>query len=113
MNTRRMRVPDVEKRLPNGTLLTLFRAIQTTRDENKKEIIGDWLVALRPGKLRIVAFFYKQDEKQMVEMIYDKHTMKYVERTDVPLPEKMEYVFCDIEDTLERRECLKLYEAIA
>ena len=46
-------------------------------------------------------------------MIYDKHTMKYGERTDIPLPEKMEYVFCKIDDKPEEAKYLQWYGGFA
>lgn len=94
MTERKERIPDAQLRLPDGTHLNLYRNVRITRDEGKTEIIGDWLVALPPHEPRGVGFFYKKDGRQMVEIIYDKHTMKYGERTDIPLPEKIKYVFC-------------------
>lgn len=37
--------------------------------------------------------------------------MKYGERTDVPLPEKMEYVFCAFDDRAEEQKYLRWYSA--
>jgi hypothetical protein len=59
-------------------------------DGERREGIGDWMVALEP---RAVVYFYQREGQQVVEMIYDKHTQKHGERSDVPLPETMEYVF--------------------
>src|ERR1019366_6589444 len=95
------------------THLTLYRNVKVTRDEDKTEIIGDWIVALPPRDARGVAFFYKKDGRQIVEIIYDKHTMKYGERTDILLPEKMEYLFCDIEDKAEEEKYLRWYAAFS
>jgi hypothetical protein len=67
--------------------------------------------SMPPRDPREVGFFYKKDGQQIVEIIYDKHTMKYGERTDVPLPEKMEYVFCAIEDRAGGQKYIKWYEA--
>ena len=107
------RIPDAQRRFPDGTHLTLYRNVRVTRHEDKAEIIGDWLVALSPREPRGVGFFYKKDGHQVVEIIYDKHTMKYGERTDVPLPEKMEYVFCNIEDKAEEAKYLQWYGAFS
>jgi len=113
MTDRKERIADAQLRLPDGMHLTLYRNVKITRDEGKTEIIGDWLVALPPREPRGVGFFYKKDGQQMVEIIYDKHTMKYGERTDIPLPEKMEYVFCSIDDKVEAAKYLRWYEAFA
>ena len=109
MNTRKERTPDAQLRLPDGTHLTLYRNVKTTRHEDNSEIVGDWLVALSPREPRAVGYFYKKDGKPVVEIIYDKHTMKYGERTDIPLPDKMEYVFCSIEDKAEEDKYLRWY----
>ena len=111
MTQHKERIPGAQLRLPDGTHLTLFRNVKTTRHEDNSEIIGDWLVALSPREPRGVGFFYKKDGKQAVEIIYDKHTMKYGERPDIPLPEKMEYVFCRIDDKDEEEKYLKWYGA--
>jgi hypothetical protein len=109
MDARKERNPDAQLRLPDGTCLTLYRNVKTTRHEDNLEIVGDWLVALSPREPRAVGYFYLKDGKQVVEIIYDKHTMKYGERTDIPLPEKMEYVFCSIEDKAEEEKYLRWY----
>jgi hypothetical protein len=111
MIERKERIPDAQLRLPDGTHLSLYRNIKTTRYEDKTEIIGDWLVALSPREPRAVGFFYKKEGQQVVEVIYDKHTMKYGERTDIPLPEKMEYVFCSIDDKAEAQKYFRWYGA--
>ena len=111
MTVRKERVPDAQLSLPDGTHLTLYRNVKVTRDEDKTEIIGDWIVALPPRDPRGVGFFYKKDGQQIVEIIYDKHTMKYGERTDIPLPKKMEYVFCSMDDKAEEQRYLRWYAA--
>ncbi len=113
MAARKDRIPDAQVRLPDGTHLTLYRNVKVTRDDDKTEIIGDWIVALPPRDPRGVGFFYKKDGQQIVEIIYDKHTMKYGERADIPLPEKMEYVFCNIEDKADEQKYLRWYAAFS
>jgi hypothetical protein len=113
MMTRKERIPDAQLRFPDGTQLTLYRNVKVTRDEDKAEVIGDWIVALPTRAPRGVAFLYKKDGRQIVEVIYDKHTMQYGELTDIPLPEKMEYMFCDIEDKSEEEKYLRWYAAFS
>ena len=113
MIARKERISDAQLRLPDGTHLTLYRDVKTTRHEDNSEIIGDWVVALSPREPRGVGFFYKKAGQQVVEIIYDKHTLKHGERTDLPLPEKMEYVFCSIDDKEEEKKYLSWYAAFA
>jgi hypothetical protein len=110
MTIKKERIPDAQLDLPDGTHLSLFRNVKTTRREKGSEIVGDWLVALSPGEPRAVGYFYKKDGKQIVEIIYDKHTMKHCERPDVPLPEKMEYVFHSIDDKADEAKYLRWYK---
>ena len=104
-----MRKPSAELRLPDATELTLFRAVEVTKD-NKAKIVGDWMIALEAGH-RVVLFFYERDPKQVVETIYDTHTMTHGEHSDVPLPEKLDYVFYDVDDKREEEKYLRWYGA--
>jgi hypothetical protein len=105
------RIPDAQLHLPDGTHLTLFRNVRMTKDkEEKVEVVGDWMIAESPHEPRAVVYFYIDNGQQIIEMVYDKHAWKYGERTDVPLPEKLEYIFAEITDKLEQQKYLRWYE---
>ena len=68
------------------------------------------MVALQPGQPRAVVCFYKKDGQQIVEAVYDKHTQKYGVRSDMPIPDKLDYTFCNYDDKAEEAKYLKMYE---
>jgi hypothetical protein len=111
MSSQTPRIPDAQLHLPDGTHLTLFRNVKMTKDkEEKVKVVGDWIVAESPVEPRAVLYFYTQDGQQIIEMVYDKHTWKYGEHTDVPPPEKLEYMFSEIIDKVEQQKYLRWYE---
>jgi hypothetical protein len=106
------RPPDAELRLLDGTHLTLFRNVSMTKDKEQKiKVVGDWIVAESPYEPRAVVYLYTDHTgERTIEMVYDKHTWKYGEHSDVPPPEKLEYMYSEIIDTMEQQKYLRWYE---
>lgn len=71
------------------------------------------MVALQPGSHRIVAFVYEENGERAIRMIYDSHTWKHGEHTDIPLPPDVEYWLTSIDDEHERNRYLNWYRMFA
>ena len=67
------------------------------------------MVALKPGRPRIVVFVYQEGGERAIRMIYDSHTHKYGEDTDIPMPPDVKYWFTTIDDEQERNQYLDWY----
>jgi hypothetical protein len=103
------RIPDAELRLPNGTHLMLHRNQGWTDNETKIRIVVDRMVALEPGQPRIVVFVYEENGERVIRMLYDSHTQKYGEHTNVPMPPDVKYWLTTIDDERERNRYLEWY----
>jgi hypothetical protein len=109
MPEKKDRIPDAELRLPGGTHLMLHRNEGWTDDKTKVRIVGDRIVALEPGHPRIVVFVYEEDGERVIRMIYDSHTRKHGEDTDIPMPPDVKYWLTTIDDEQKRNRYLDWY----
>ena len=113
------RSPSADIRLPDGTHLTLYRAVKFTLNKNNEKIVGDYLIALVPGEPRAVLYFYQREGKQVVEMVYSDLPPGTTELwEDVSLPKKDEvsedqrFTLCSIDDSTDVKKYTTLYDAI-
>jgi hypothetical protein len=58
------RIPDAQLRLPDGTYLMLYRNEGWTDQKTEVRVLGDRMVALEPGRPRIVVFVYEQNDER-------------------------------------------------
>ncbi|HTC93662.1 MAG TPA: hypothetical protein VK699_09430 [Terriglobales bacterium] len=79
--------------------------------KDKTKLTGDWMIALEPHRPRAVVFIFEQENRPTAKMIYDTHTLKHGENSNVPLPEKLDYVFYDIDDETEEKKYLEYRRA--
>jgi|SRR5580692_11045453 hypothetical protein len=107
------RIPDAELRLPDGAHLMLYRNEGWTDDNTKVRIVGNRMVALKPGQPRIVVFVYEDEGGRVIRMIYDSHTQKHGEHTNLPLPPDVKYFLYTIDDEGERTRYLNWYGMFA
>jgi len=106
------RIPSAEKRLPNGTHLTLYRDVKMKSETLKIEPVGDWLVVQERGQQREVLFFHKKDGEQKVEKVYDERSQEGEEYDPNIEAEKRSYDFCHIVESFDRENYLKWYKEI-
>jgi hypothetical protein len=109
MSNQKERIPDAELRLPEGTHLTLYSNEGWADDETKVKILGDRMVALEPGQPRVVVFVYEENGERVIRMIYDSHTWKHGEHTDLPMPPDVKYWLCSTDDEQKRGRYLDWY----
>ncbi len=109
MPQQKEKIPDAELRLPDGTHLMLYED-SWTDNETKVKILGKRMVALEPGQPRVVVFIYEENGKRIIRMIYDSHTQKHGEHTDLPLPPDVKYWWTSIDDEQKRNRYLDWYD---
>jgi hypothetical protein len=110
MHEKNAGIPDAELRLPDGTHLMLYRNQGWTEDDTRIRVSGDRMVALAPGRPRVVVFVYKENGERVIRMIYDSHTREHGEHTNLPLPPDVKYYFYSIDDERERTRYLDWYD---
>lgn len=105
-----MRPPPEELKLADGTYLALHRGVSITMEDNEK-MVGDWLIALEPGRPRAVALILHENTKPTAKMIYDTHTLEHrLSPETPPVDEKLKYVFYKIDDKEEEGRYLGYWE---
>ena len=67
------------------------------------------MVALEPGQPRVVVFVYEENGERVIRMIYDSHTWKHGEHTDLPMPPDVKYWLCSTDDEQKRGRYLDWY----
>jgi hypothetical protein len=107
------KIPDSELRLPEGTHLMLYCNEGWTDHETKVRLVGDRMVALEPGEPRVVVFVYEDNGERVIRIIYDSHTMKHGEHTDLPMPPDVKHWLYSIDDERKRNRCLDWYGKFA
>lgn len=96
-----------ERHLNDGTHLVLYRNITGTM-QDKSRVAGDWLIVQEVNHPRAVVFVAEFEGKLTAKMIYDTHTLENRGRPEPPPPEKLNYVFYNIDSKDQEEKYLNL-----